>query len=75
MSNKPDCNRCDTKCNPTITNKRGERIPIKNSETCGQHIPVKGKWMLAELALEHPQSLHDALSSLTFNVKLDFYLR
>lgn len=73
---KPDCNRCENRscvCAKTLAN--GIRIPLKSSETCGNHVPIKAGWMLAELALAHPQSLHDALSALPFRVNLDFYLR
>jgi len=58
-----DCNRCGREC-------RGHNFKTN----CTNYIKTKDTFMLAELALAHPQSLHDALSSLPFDTNLDFYL-
>ena len=77
----PNCNRCDRQCpysykfklnNGKIIKRRG----IKGDERkqCEMYRPPKEGWRLAELALTHPQSLHDCLSRLPFKVNVSMYL-
>lgn len=69
----PDCNRCQ----PAIKCK-GMVMPQARThwkESCFKWRKPQDTFMLAELVLGYPQSLHDALSRLSFDVRLDFYLR
>ena len=59
-----DCNRCATKCS-------GNQF----TPDCRYYMPPPEGFMLAECALSHPQSLHDALSALPFDTNLNFYLK
>jgi len=61
---RPDCNRCATTCGAS-----------KREQQHCKYVQPKEGWMLAELALGNPQGLHNVLSQLPFEVKLDFYLR
>jgi len=63
---KEDCNRCDT------TRKCAGK---SNPDGCSSFVPPKDTWMLAELALAHPDSLNRALSALPFDTNLGFYLK
>jgi hypothetical protein len=67
MKRMPDCNRCDQgdMCNGLMNPK----------ENCSRHLPPDEKWMLAEMALEHPQGIHDTFVSLPFDVNMDFYIK
>ncbi len=62
-----DCNRCG------YSNCKGRDSII--AWDCPDWLDPSGTFKLAELALAHPQSLHEALVSLPFKVSLDFYLR
>jgi hypothetical protein len=59
-----DCNYCKRVCKGT------PKVP-----RCPGQIKPEGKFMLAELALDHAQSLHNALSALPFETNLGFSLR
>lgn len=55
-----DCNNCSRKCKGDVI--RTPRGDIKAFVNCkGWEVP-KGKFSLAELALAHPQGLHDTFS-------------
>jgi hypothetical protein len=64
FSTIPDCNRCDApgRC-------KGENVP------CPRFCSPPDKWQMAELLLEHPNSLNLALTSLPFEANLNFYLK
>lgn len=64
LREKMDCNRCDRNCKGRSASQQCENW----------HEPI-GTFMLAELLLDHPQSTHDTLSSLPFDVNLDFILK
>ncbi len=59
-----DCNCCqpNVKC-------KGKRVA-----SCSAFRSPKGGWILAELALAHPQGLHEALVALPFETNLSFHL-
>ena len=61
-----DCNHCGSNC------KGRDSIVALD---CSVWVDPRGTFKLAELALAHPQSLHEALVSLPFNVNLNFVLR
>ncbi|KKN67730.1 hypothetical protein LCGC14_0458780 [marine sediment metagenome] len=72
----PDCNRCDRKgCNPVIRPKFGDPYLRTKNFSCKGQVEPRSGWQLAELALAHPTSLNESLSSLDFEVNLNFYLR
>jgi hypothetical protein len=63
------CFKCHT------TSKCRDQEEVMKKGHCPYFYDLNGgRFMLAELALEHPQSLHDALSSLPFKASLNFYL-
>jgi len=71
----PNCNNCDSICKGAIGTRHGKPYGWNEVEKCRRYTePKKWKPMLAELALTHPQSLHDSLSVLPFKVKLNFTL-
>ena len=65
---RPDCNRCSPfkKCNG--------RAPYQEVG-CPHFLPPREGWQFAELLLAHPQSTHDTLVGLPFEVNLEFHLR
>lgn len=76
---QPNCNRCDSPCAQVCSAKIGGKIVARRGrrdfQKCTAYHRPSGKFMLAELALAHPQSLHDSLCRLPFEVNLDFYLK
>lgn len=76
MKQLANCNHCAHKtCLPVV--RQGKAIFINKTYTteCPGHVDPTGKFMLAELALAHPQGLHDALSALPFRTDLSFHLK
>ena len=73
MKKKHDCNNCARICRGDVI--RDTHGGIKKFLPCPGQAEPGGSFMLAELALEHPQSLHDSLSALPFSVNLGFYLK
>lgn len=61
--NSGDCNGC-----VNYSCKGADHIETMNK--CQFFRPPQSGFSLAEMALQHPQSLHDALSSLPFMVNL-----
>ena len=70
---KYDCNNCCQKCDGDVVVRKGKRIGIYG-QCLKTWTPPQSRIKLAEAALAHPQSLHNALSSLPFKVRLDFYI-
>lgn len=73
-----ECNQCQRTCTAGITRTftaGKETVKINNHFICPGQVKITRRVMLAEAALAHPQSMHDALSALPFKVNLDFYLR
>jgi len=60
-----DCNRC---------NNHNCKGLGRNYDPCKIHSNPKEGFTLAELALAHPQGLHEALSALPFKTNLEFTL-
>ena len=60
-----NCNRC--------ANRNCKGIP-KMIDPCRMKVAPYDKFKLAELALSHPQGLHDVFSALPFKVDLSFKL-
>ncbi len=70
-----NCNKCQSACgvNQQITDAMKKKdffkanLLINLAETsCKGHKPLKGSWKLGLLAIEHPQSLQDALNQFPF---------
>ena len=63
-----DCNNCSTgSCKGADT--------LKDIDDCTKHTFPRSGWMLAELALAHPNSLNESLRVLPYEVNLGFYLK
>lgn len=48
---------------------------VKKPFQCPKHAEPKTGFKLAEIAMNHPQSLHDSLSQLPFDVNINRYIR
>ena len=68
-----NCNNCARLCGGDVI--RTKRGTFMRFTSCYGWITPKGGFTFAELLLEHPQSTHDTLSSLPFEVNLNFVLR
>ena len=60
-----NCNRC--------ANRACKGLPGK-LDPCGIYISPWSKFKMAELLLDHPQGLHNVLSSMPFKTDLNFKL-